>query len=79
MKAWAIIDMDYDRVNDLSEYRNREIYLLFTFWKSSPVLQVFDYRHRHYAEKAIQEWVESGSHPTAKIVPIEITLNVGDV
>jgi hypothetical protein len=76
MKAWAIIDSDPDRRDETAEYRDREIYILFNFSTrdSSPNFQVFDYRHRNYADAALKDWIDSDSHPNARLVEVEITI-----
>ena len=63
IKGWAVIDKDGDKT-----------YILFTFNSDGePILSVFDFRHERWAKKCKTLW-QKAYHPTARLVPCEITL-----
>ena len=74
MKVWAIIDRDSDRANDTREYRDRDVYLMFTFNAcGAPIAQIWDHRHERYARESLALWQANG-HQTAELVKAELTI-----
>ncbi len=64
MKVWAIIDREEDN--------NNNPYILFHFEDGVPILNVFDIRHKIYADAQKEKWNYPGGHPNAEVVIAEI-------
>jgi len=75
IRAWALVNVEVDE----GQYTPRgESFIVFSFAGGGvvpvePRLQVFDVRHREYAERKREEW--SRVFPDCRVVPCTIVLD----